>query len=102
MLTPFQNKCINRCKEFLKYFLGLDNVIFDEVAGKRESYCMTTINSAGHKIEIYVYSNEAGFYIADSREWWICEEPDYDTDDELIQDFIAMLSREFEALHLNM
>ncbi len=89
-LLPFQVECIDSCKIYLRDFLGLPDIEFKEIVGKRESYYKLDLEHGSHKFEIYVYTDEAGFMI-DGHNWIICERPDYSNDEELINSFIIKL-----------
>jgi hypothetical protein len=89
-LTPFQVKCIDECRVFLRDYLKLTDIAFQETVGKREAYFKTALSLAAHKFEIYIYIDEAGFMI-DGHNWTICERPDYSNDEDLIKSFISKL-----------
>jgi hypothetical protein len=89
-MTEFQNRCLERCRAFLRDDLGLPQVTFKEIIGKHETYYKYDFSNAGQKIELYVYYDEAGFMI-DGHDWTICERPDYPHDERLIDSFIEKL-----------
>ncbi len=91
-MTAFETKCINTCQRFIRDTLKLTNVNFMETVGKHETYYTYALEKMGHKFEVYVYSDEAGFMV-DGHDWSICERPDYTSDEELINSFIEKLRK---------
>ncbi len=62
-MTPFQIKCVDRCKTYLEALLGTSDVDFREVVGRRQSYQYFVFGKKRHKYEIYVYTDEAGVMV---------------------------------------
>ena len=91
-MTPFQEKCIQKCKDYLESNTSLKNIVFDLIEGKTENYYFSKLEIGKHLLEIFIYSDEAGCMV-DNNSWIICERPDYKKDDELIEAFIKKLSK---------
>ena len=86
--TEFQNICITKCCELLaKYFIESKTIF---VQGKKESYYIINLLKFPQKFDIYIYYDEAGIMIND-KDWSICEKPDYDDENSLINDFLVVL-----------
>jgi len=59
---------------------------------KGDVFLRSTFDYAGRKLDIYIYPDEAGFFV--DSEWRIFEAPDYDTADELLSAFVGALEQE--------
>lgn len=86
--TEFQERCIKKVVDYIKEIIG-EKIIFKEVIGRKEMFYQSQIKS----IDIYVYSDEAGFMLS-NKEWVICEKPDYHTQEDLMEDFLLRLKNE--------
>ena len=84
----FQEACLTETVRLLEE-AGLP-ARFERVEGKRESYYRAPLSVRGQSLEVYVYRDEAGFMVNGS-EWTICERPDYDGEDALIEAFLQKL-----------
>ena len=83
-MTSFQEYCINRCTSVL----GV-NITFEGVIGEAETYYVSNLSVNDHNIAIYIYIDEAGFDI--NGKWYIFETPDYKSEKELADAFVAKL-----------
>jgi hypothetical protein len=89
--TDFIRRCIERCKHFLKSSFDKE-IEFEKVIGKTEIYYKAAIAVSHHKVDIYIYEDEAGFMV-DEKDWTICEIQDYSTEEALIESFISKLEK---------
>jgi hypothetical protein len=55
-----------------------------------DSYLKTELTLSGSRIEIFLYLDEAGFFL--DKDWHIFEKIDFDSDGDLIDKFIAALA----------
>jgi hypothetical protein len=70
-------------------------VHFDLVEGKEESYFFGEFMSGSIRLKIYIYVDEAGFFV--DEEWRIYETQDYDDSKGLIASFIRDLEAAIEG-----
>lgn len=87
-LTPFQIRC---GREVAQVFRGR-TITFrrEQIDGEGESYLLFTVGAkSGPSLRIYVYEDEAGFFLDD--EWQIWETPDFDESSELLGSFLEGL-----------
>lgn len=84
----FQEACITGTVRLLEE-AGLP-ARFERIKGKRQTYHRALLSVKGQSLEVYVYRDEAGFMVNGS-EWAICERPDYDTEEALIEAFLQKL-----------
>ena len=84
-ITDFQKGCTQRVKSLIQEVTG-KKIDFKEVIGRKETFYQFQFNN----IDIYVYSDEAGFML-NNKDWVICEKPDYDSQEELMKDFLSRL-----------
>ena|SRR3989338_478298 len=87
-MNKFQQKCVEVSQQILQK-KGFTSCQFQEVKGKKETYFLTKLSKISKTYEIYIYDDEAG--IAIGKEWFICERPDFSSDQELIDAFSKML-----------
>lgn len=87
-LSAFQSKCFRLVEDLL---LRHGHDISHDIGGERETYLVLPANLDSVTVRIYVYEDEAGYFLDD--DWRIWERPDYDSDDELIRAFLADLER---------
>jgi hypothetical protein len=64
---------------------------FKKVVGQKETFFQGQIDN----IDIYIYSDEAGFMI-NNKDWVICEKPDYSSQEELINNFLLKLRKQLQ------
>lgn len=95
-MTDFQTKCIAACQRFFQG-LRLDLRFREELEkrrlfnlGRREKFFVGKVALGPHAIEVFVYVDEAGFMVDDKR-WYICERPDFDSDEQLIEELMGIL-----------
>ncbi len=90
MLTPFQEECRRAVCDTLR----MHGVAcgFDLVHGEEEDYLRGPFSLTGKSFEVYIYMDEAGFFDADK--WFICESPDYTSEEELITNLIQALEKQ--------
>jgi hypothetical protein len=88
-MTDFQEMLIEKSKVVLESIVGQE-IDFKNVIGKKESYYYTTCNIKNYSVEVYVYEEEAGFMI-NGNNWTICEKPDYDSEEKLLESFLEKL-----------
>lgn len=86
-MTKFEYQCIQAINDAV-VSSGLSPFDFELVEGKKENYWHTKPYQKNPSIELYVYSNEAG-YMLNGSEWTIFERPDFPGEQELIQSFVA-------------
>ena len=85
---PFQNRCLSavaRLAETEGYRWS-----YHEHQGRRESFIQGTLENAARCLDVYVYFDEVGF-MTPGGGWTLCEGPDFDDDDSLIEQFISHL-----------
>ena len=88
--SKFQRKCIEATERRMDA-VGL-KVVFDYFEGNTESYYKATTKTDARALEMFVYTDEAGFMI-NGTEWHVFEKPDYPNEEELIGRFLADLGR---------
>jgi len=86
-MTNFSEQCIQAVNS-AAVSSGLSPFDFELVEGKKEDYWHSKPSREKPFIELYVYSDEAGYMLNDS-EWTIFERPDFETEQELIDRFVA-------------
>jgi hypothetical protein len=86
--TPFQWECL-RSVEMILAKRGVPSS-FSWVNGREESYLCAQLAYGGAKLEIYIYADEAGFFI--NRNWRAFEQVDYDSGQALIEALAEDLS----------
>lgn len=85
MMTSFQKDCINGCKT-----IPTVDITFEAVIGDTETYYISNFSVADHNFTVYVYVDEAEF--KNNGDWYIFESPDYKSDKELANAFLAKLN----------
>jgi hypothetical protein len=94
-LTPFQFRCASEVARVL----GEQGLSFsrEQVEGEEESYFVFRVQpSAPEPLQIYVYEDEAGFFLG--KRWHIWETQDYDTPQGLMNAFLDGLQSTAEQL----
>lgn len=91
----FQETCMTRTVRLLEE--ARLPARFEKIKGKREAYHRALLSLGGHSLEVYVYRDEAGFMVNGS-EWTICERPDYDGEEALIEAFLQKLRETIRKL----
>lgn len=91
-ITDFQKECTHKVRSLIQEVLGR-KIEFKEVIGRKETFYQSQFNN----IDIYVYSDEAGFML-NNKDWVICEKPDYDSQEELMEDFLLRLRNQIARL----
>jgi hypothetical protein len=86
-MTTFSEQCIGAVNE-AAVTQGFPPFEFKLVEGRKENYWRAAPFHEKPFIELYVYEDEAG-YMLDGKEWIIFERPDFSTEQELIQQFVA-------------
>lgn len=84
--TDFQKKCMQDTIILVKRITG-KQIDFKKTIGRKETFYQGQIND----VDIYIYSDEAGFML-NNKDWVICEKPDYDSQEELMKDFLSRLN----------
>ena len=94
LANNFQRKCLEKVTDLLA-FLKLPSS-FSLVEGtsysaseQRENYFHLEFQHNKDRVAIYIYLDEAGY--ARNKDWYIWENPDYDSEDELIEAFVQSL-----------
>lgn len=97
-LSRFQAECSQRVGAFLdKEGLRWKS---RHVLGETELYVLIDVDGLGdHRVEIYIYVNEAGFFLDD--EWTIFESQDFSEDRQLQDELIAVLRSRLHSLLLD-
>jgi hypothetical protein len=67
------------------------DVAFERIEGRRETYYKATLGGASQAVEIFVYTDEAGFMV-DGRDWRIFERPDFASEEDLLENFLDALT----------
>lgn len=93
--APFQEACMRKAVKILEE-AGLP-ARFERVDGEHEAYYRVAGTVGTQTMEVYVYRDEAGFMV-NGQEWTICERPDYDGDDALIEAFLEKLQGRIQKL----
>lgn len=88
-------RCIEKCKDFFENVLGVSKVEFEKVVGKSETYFKLEIFVKDHKLNIYIYYDGAEFIIDDDYNPRF-EMVDYNSEEELIEAFLAELKGQFQ------
>jgi hypothetical protein len=83
LLEAFEIREISREEGEVKGFLGI---------GTSGTYYKSVIEIEGHSIEVYVYEEEAQLVI-DHKDNPRFESPDYESGDDLIEDFLLKLKK---------
>lgn len=124
-MTKFQDNCITRVKALLSSVSGIPKIDFKEkhiqandVMGDvlnllRRAFGFTEIpyeikelaetsfhvkfRFKNHDFEIYIYEDNPEMHRDDTA--YICELPDYDSETEMIQDFVSHLSEAVSSEH---
>lgn len=86
-MTTFSEQCIRAVNEETNSH-GLPPFEFKLVKGRKENYWRASSVHRKPLIEIYIYKDEAG-YMLDGKRWIVFEHPDFSTERELIQIFVA-------------
>lgn len=96
-LTAFQTTCSARVRALLAE-AGLPWVS-QTVAGASETYLVLRVrNLSNRKLEIYIYADEAGFFVGDK--WIISESQDFSTPFDLLDAFIKTLRTQVEGIEV--
>jgi hypothetical protein len=86
-LTDFQKQCRESIDDVLRD-LGL-GVTYRYVEGRDESYLVGRLDKAPREVEVYIYSDEAGFFL--DGKWFGYETQDFSNSAELIHRFSSDL-----------
>ena len=90
-LTHMQRKGIS----LVRKTADLHGLNFEEnLGGEDETYVVISFAAGNRCFRVYLYDDEAGFFVDD--EWRIWEEPDYTTDDRLLGEFHRSLEDSVE------
>lgn len=92
-MNNFQMTCIKHCEKLFDEIPDLAFSGFREVVGKTQTYCVAELYKFNSKFEVYIYTDEAGF-LSKNNEWIICEKPDFDSENELLTEFVSKLQAE--------
>ncbi len=89
-MNEFQANCLVAVADLLKR----KGKAYEPLLVERlyESYYRLQISCTGREIDVYIYEDEAGYFV--DRKWHIREAPDFDDPQNLIDRFLADLERE--------
>ncbi len=68
-----------------------DDLSFEPIEGTRETYYRAMFDRPSAALEIFVYTDEAGFML-DGRTWRVFERPDFPSEEDLLSQFLDALS----------
>jgi hypothetical protein len=86
-MTIFSEQCIQAVNSAV-ISSGFSPFDFELVQGKKEDYWHSKPSQEKPFLELYVYTNEAG-YMLNGSVWIIFERPDFATEQELIHRFVG-------------
>ncbi len=95
-INEFQRQTCLRIENLLQTLPQVEANSFQEVIGKEETYLQIHIEGARYTLEVYLYEDEAGYFL-DGRpcfprkKWIIYEKPDFSSSKELLQAFLIDL-----------
>jgi hypothetical protein len=92
-LTPFQIEGQKSVEAYL-HVRGLA-AEFECVDGKGETYLVAKVPGFSRRLEIYLYEDEAGFFVNDR--WQPFESVDFDSQAQLLEQLLAGLSKVTEG-----
>jgi len=94
-LTAFQKQCRESVDAILRD-VGL-SVAYEYVEGREESYLVGRVDSSRLDVKIYIYQDEAGFFVGER--WFGYEIQDFSDSGQLVQCFVRDLKDRFDRLN---
>lgn len=84
--TDFQIRCVRECEAILEGASGVRHSNFVRVTEEEDTYYKISISAGTHYLQVYIYSEEAGYRL-DGTHWLGFDHHGYTSEDDLIHSF---------------